>query len=106
MAETIKVSTEKMRETIQRYRSAEATLFEAYQRMNRTFEDLGYGWKGKAFADLRVKWTLIYSNIKRARHRMNDAIEELDYSAHIFDRTEEKNKSGFESLSVGSSPFN
>lgn len=106
MAEIIRVSTDQMRNTVRRFESAQATLGDAYRRMDQAIANLGCGWKGEAFAAMRAKWSLIYSNICRSNEKMQDAIDELNASADLFDENEMKQLQKFESLDVGDSPFN
>ncbi len=105
MAEIIKVSTEEMRNTASQYVAAQAALEEAYDRMDRAVRVLDSAWKGEAYTLMRMQWSLTYKNIERANERMQDAIDELNQSADLFDANETRQVSAFQSLDVGTSPF-
>lgn len=105
MAEIIKVSTDQMRDTVSRFVSAQSTLRDAYDRMDRAVKVLDSAWKGIAYTAMRTQWSLTYKNIERANERMQDAIDELNRSAELFDSNESMQISTFQALDVGTSPF-
>lgn len=105
MAERITVSTDEMRNTVTQFVSAQSTLGEAYERMDRAVKVLDTAWKGAAYAAMRMQWSLTYKNIERATERMQDAIDELNASAELFDSNESVLISNFQSQDVGTSPF-
>jgi WXG100 family type VII secretion target len=105
MAEIIKVSTDEMRETVSQFVSAQSSLQEAYNRMDRAVKVLDTAWKGIAYTAMRTQWSLTYKNIERANERMQDAIDELNQTAELFDSNESVQISSFQSLDVGTSPF-
>ena len=105
MANIIHVSTDEMRETVTKYQAAKSTLREAYERMNRAIGILDTCWKGAAYSMMRQKWVETYSNIVRANERMQDAIDELNKTANLFDENESRQTGTFQALDVGASPF-
>jgi WXG100 family type VII secretion target len=105
MAEIIKVSTDEMRETVSQFVSAQSSLQEAYNRMDRAVKVLDTAWKGIAYTAMRTQWSLTYKNIERANERMQDAIDELNQTADLFDSNESMQISSFQSLDIGTSPF-
>ncbi len=105
MAEIIKVSTEEMRHTVAEFTTAQRELDEAYQWMDRAVKMLNSCWKGAAYSIMRTQWTLTYNNIERSNERMQDAIDELNKSADLFDSNEAAQISSFQALDVGTSPF-
>lgn len=105
MAETIKVSTEEMRGTAQRFVAAQHTLDEAYRRMDRAIKILDTAWRGTAYTAMLMQWKLTYKNIERSNAKMQDAIDELNKSAELFDNNEALQINTFNNLDVGSSPF-
>lgn len=105
MAEIIKVSADEMRETATQYVSAQAALQEAYDNMDRAVRVLDSAWKGEAYVAMRTQWNLTYKNISTANERMQDAIDELNASANLFENNEMKIVNAVQSLDVGTSPF-
>ena len=105
MAEAIKVSTEEMRNTVSEYTSAKASLTEAYQWMDRALKMLDSCWKGAAYMAMKAQWDLTYKNIQLSEAKMQDAIDELNATADLFDENESAQVSAFKSLDVGTSPF-
>lgn len=105
MADRITVSTDEMRETVIKYQSAKSTLSDAYERMNRAIKILDTCWRGVAYNVLRQKWVETYRNIVRANERMQDAIDELNATANLFDENESRQVGGFQAMDVGTSPF-
>lgn len=105
MPEIIKVTTQQMRETAQRYTAAKQELEGAYQKMDKAVTALNGIWNGPAYVAMMATWTMTYKNIALSEVRMRDAIDELNKSAEIFDKTESDNKSQFSALEVGKSPF-
>ncbi|MCD7844860.1 MAG: WXG100 family type VII secretion target [Oscillospiraceae bacterium] len=105
MAEIIKVSTEEMRETVTQFVSAQSALQSAYEWMDRAVKVLDSCWKGAAYTAMRTQWSLTYKNIEQANERMQDAIDELNKSADLFDASETGLTSIFTSLDTGTSPF-
>lgn len=105
MAEIIKVSTDEMRETASQYAAAQAQLQQAYDNMDRIVDRLDGVWKGDAYLAMRTRWGLVYRNISTAYERMQDAIDELNVSANLFENNEMKIVNAVQSLDVGTSPF-
>ena len=105
MAEIIKVSTEQMRETVTEFIAAQHALQEAYDWMDRAVKVLDSCWKGVTYTAMRTQWNLTYKNIETANERMQDAIDELNKTADLFDSNESILISNFNSLDLGSSPF-
>lgn len=105
MAEIIKVSTEEMRHTVTEFIAAQRELDEAYKWMDRAVKMLDNCWKGTAYSVMRTQWTVTYNNIARADERMQDAIDELNKSAELFDSNESVQISSFQALDMGTSPF-
>ena len=105
MAEIIKVSSDQMRDTVTQFVAAQSNLSEAYNRMDRAVKILDSCWKGAAYLAMRTQWGLTYKNIERANERMQDAIDELNESAQLYDSNESVLISNFQSLDVGNSPF-
>lgn len=105
MAEIIKVSVDEMRETASQYVAAQSALVEAYNRMDRAVKVLDTVWNGDAYTVMRTQWNLTYKNIERADERMQDAIDELNASANLFEENELRSVNTFNSLDVGTSPF-
>jgi uncharacterized protein YukE len=73
--------------------------------MDRAVKVLDTAWKGMAYTAMRAQWSLTYKNIERANDRMQDAIDELNQTAELFDSNESVQISSFQSLDVGTSPF-
>ena len=105
MAEIIKVSTDEMRQTVSRFTTAQRRLDEAYTHMDRCVSLLDGRWTGPAFLAMQTQWRLMYNNIRQANEKMQDAIDELNATADLFDQNESKITGNFQSLEVGSSPF-
>lgn len=105
MAEIIKVSTDEMRDTVTQFTTAQSNLQEAYTWMDRAIKVLDTCWKGTAYMAMMTQWNLTYKNIETANERMQDAIDELNKSADLFDTSESNLTSGFNGLEIGSSPF-
>lgn len=106
MAEIIKVSTDEMRAAVTRFQSAQSQLEGAYTWMDRAVRTLDTVWIGPAYVAMRTQWELTYKNIETANERMQDAIDELNNTANLFDSNEATLQSNFQSLDVGTSPFN
>lgn len=105
MADIIHVSTEEMRNTAQKYVAAQNRLDVAYRRMDRAIKILDSAWVGPAYAAMCAQWKLVYNNISRSYEKMQDAIDELNCVANLFDEKEALHINAFESLDVGTSPF-
>lgn len=105
MAEIIKVSTAEMRQAVQTFTAAQSELQEAYEWMDRAVKTLDSCWKGTAYTLMRTQWNLTYRNIETANERMQDAIDELNASANLFDANESSLTGAFQGLDVGTSPF-
>lgn len=105
MAELVKVSTEEMRDTVSRYITAKASLKEAYEWMDRALKTLDTCWKGAAYMAMKAQWDITYKNIQLSEAKMQDAIDELNKTADLFDANELAAISSFKSLDVGTSPF-
>jgi len=54
---------------------------------------------------MRTQWQIAYANIKRADDKMQDAVDELNTVANLFDENEATLQSTFSSLDTGTSPF-
>ena len=105
MAERILVTTEEMRQTATRYQSAQGELQSAFSEMDRALNILESCWKGPAYLAMRTQWNIAYKNIKRADEKMQDAVDELNTVANLFDESESSIQSSFGSLDTGTSPF-
>lgn len=105
MAERILVSTEEMRQTAARYQSAQGDLQNAFSDLDRALNILESCWKGPAYLAMRTQWNVAYKNIKRADEKMQDAVDELNTVAQLFDQNESQLQSTFGSLDTGTSPF-
>lgn len=105
MAERILVTTEEMRQTATRYQSAQGELQSAFSEMDRALNILESCWKGPAYLAMRTQWNIAYKNIKRADEKMQDAVDELNTVANLFDENESALQSSFGSLDTGTSPF-
>jgi len=105
MAEKILVSTEEMRETVTEYQSAKGELQDAFSSLNRALKILESCWKGPAYMAMRAQWDIAHANIKRADDKMQDAVDELNTVANLFDENEATLQSTFGSLDTGTSPF-
>ena len=105
MSEMIKVSTDEMRETVNQYTQAKASLATAYQSMDKALKVLDSCWKGAAYMAMKAQWDITYKNIELSDAKMQDAIDELNKTAELFDTNEETVASSFKALDIGSSPF-
>ena len=105
MAERILVSTEEMRQTATQYQSAQGVLQNSFSELDRALKILETCWKGPAYMAMRTQWNIAYGNIKRADEKMQDAIDELNKVANLFDENESQLQSTFGSLDTGTSPF-
>lgn len=105
MAEIIKVSTEEMRECVTQFASAQSELQNAYTWMERSIKMLDSCWKGAAYTAMQTQWNLTYKNIETANERMQDAIDELNQTAELFDSNETSLTGNFQGLDLGDSPF-
>ncbi len=105
MSEMIKVSPEEMRQTVSEYTTAKASLKEAYEWMDRALKMLDSCWKGAAYMAMKAQWELTYKNIQLSEAKMQDAIDELNKTADLFDENETNTANTFKSLDIGSSPF-
>lgn len=105
MAEKILVSTDEMRQTATAYRGAQGELQDAFSELDRALKILESCWKGPAYMAMRAQWSIANGNIKRANEKMQDAIDELNTVANLFDENEATLQSTFSSLDTGSSPF-
>lgn len=105
MAERILVSTDEMRQTATEYLSAKGELQDAFSSLDRALKILESCWKGPAYMAMRTQWNIAYKNIKRADDKMQDAIQELNSVARLFDQNESALQSAFSSLDTGTSPF-
>jgi len=105
MAERILVTTEEMRETVTEYQSAKGELQDAFSGLDRALKILESCWKGPAYMAMRAQWQVAYANIKRADDKMQDAVDELNTVANLFDENEAALQSTFSSLDTGTSPF-
>ena len=101
MAEIIKVSTDEMRDTVAQFTAAQSELQEAYSSMDRAIRVLDTCWKGVAYMAMRTQWGLAYKNIEAANERIQDAIDELNKSADLFDANETGLTSSFQSMKTG-----
>lgn len=105
MAERILVTTDEMRQTAREYLSAKGELQDAFSSLDRALNILESCWKGPAYMAMRTQWNIAYKNIKRADEKMQDAVDELNSVAGLFDENEATLQSTFGSLDVGTSPF-
>jgi len=105
MAEKILVTTEEMRQTAIAYQGAQGELQDAFSELDRALKILESCWKGPAYMAMRAQWNIAYGNIKRADEKMQDAIDELNTVANLFDENEATLQSTFSSLDTGTSPF-
>lgn len=105
MAEKILVTTEEMRQTATNYLSAKGELQNSFSSLDRALKILESCWKGPAYMAMRTQWDIAYKNIKRADEKMQDAVDELNSVAGLFDQNEATLQSTFSSLDTGSSPF-
>lgn len=105
MAERILVSTDEMRQTATKYLSAKGELQEAFSSLDRALKILESCWKGPAYMAMRTQWDIAHKNIKRADEKMQDAVDELNSVAGLFDENEATLQSTFGSLDTGTSPF-
>ena len=105
MAEKILVTTEEMRQTAAQYQSAQGDLQGAFSELDRALKILESCWKGPAYMAMRAQWNIAYGNIKRADDKMQDAVDELNKVANLFDDNEARLQSTFSSLDIGTSPF-
>lgn len=105
MAEKILVSTEEMRGTVTQYQAAKGDLQNAFSTLDRALKILESCWKGPAYMAMRAQWEIAYGNIKRADDKMQDAVDELNRVADLFDENEATLQSTFGSLDTGTSPF-
>ncbi|MDE7244335.1 MAG: WXG100 family type VII secretion target [Oscillospiraceae bacterium] len=105
MAERILVSTEEIRQTAGQYQGAKGELQDAFTNLDRALKILESCWKGPAYMAMRAQWSVANGNIRRADEKMQDAIDELNKVANLFDENETALKSQFESLDTGTSPF-
>ncbi len=105
MAEKILVTTEEMRETVTEYQSARGDLQNAFSGLDRALKILESCWKGPAYMAMRTQWDIANSNIRRADDKMQDAVDELNTVANLFDENEASLQSTFGSLDTGTSPF-
>lgn len=105
MAERILVTTDEMRETVSEYQAAKGVLQDAFSSLDRALNILESCWRGPAYMAMRTQWNAAHANIKRADEKMQDAVEELNAVAQLFDENEATLKSTFGSLDTGTSPF-
>ena len=105
MAERILVTTEEMRQTATNYQSAQGELQNAFSQLDSALKILESCWKGPAYMALRTQWQIAYGNIKRADDKMQDAIDELNKVANLFDENESTLQSSFGALDTGTDPF-
>ncbi|MBQ9459275.1 MAG: WXG100 family type VII secretion target [Oscillospiraceae bacterium] len=105
MAETIKITTEQMRETVEEYKVAKESLKEAYEWMDRSLRMLDTCWRGAAYMAMKAQWDVTYKNIRMADLKMQDAIEELNATANLFDAREADTSAKFSQLDTGVSPY-
>lgn len=105
MAEIIKVTTDEMRQTAARYQSAQGELQTAFSQLDRALNILESCWKGPAYMAMRTQWQIAYGNIKRADDKMQDAVDELNKVANLFDQNESTIQSSFSALDTGTDPF-
>ena len=73
--------------------------------MDRALKMLDSCWKGPAYMAMKAQWDLTYKNIQMSEMKMQDAIDELNKTADLFDQNESNTASSFQQLDVGSSPF-
>ena len=104
-ANVIKVSTEDIAATIQRYVSGKNTLMSALTVCNNASSLLAQSWAGPSFAALSIKMASTYKNLFQTMERMDDAISELKAVIGIMDRTEKSVSAMASSLDTGISPF-
>ena len=105
MAERILVTTDEMRQTAAEYVSAKAGLQDAFSSLDRALNILESCWKGPAYMAMRAQWDIANKNIRRADEKMQDAVDELNAVAELFDQNESTIQSTFGSLDTGTSPF-
>lgn len=105
MAERILVTTEELRQTAGEHVAAQAELQDAFSKLDSALNILESCWKGPAYLAMRAQWQVAYGNIKRANDKMQDAIDELNTVAGLFDDNESTVQSSFEALETGKSPF-
>ena len=105
MADVIHVSTDQLREAVNKYNTCKAQLQTAYLQMSNAVRTVDSSWNGDASEAFKNQFDQMYKNIEKTEAKVQDAVDELTKAAEIYDQIESANQSTFANLDVGTDPF-
>lgn len=105
MAERIKVSTEDMQATIQKYTSSKQEQQNAYMEVRNAVTAIEATWQGEASTAFRNSFNAMYPNIEKTEAKMDDAINELKAVDAAFQDAETGVTTTTGGLEQGTNPF-
>jgi WXG100 family type VII secretion target len=105
MADSIRVSTDQIREAVSKYNTYKSQLQTAYLQMSSAVRTVDSSWNGDASETFKAQFDQMYKNIEQTEAKVQDAVDELTKTAELYDIQEQTNESTFANLEVGSDPF-
>lgn len=105
MADVIHVSTDQLREAVNKYNTCKTQLQMAYLQMSNAVRTVDSSWNGDASEAFKNQFEQMYKNIEKTEAKVQDAVDELTKAAEIYDQIESTNQSTFANLDVGTDPF-
>lgn len=105
MADRIRVSTAELQEAVNKYRTVQHLMQDAYGNMSNAVREVDVSWNGAASEAYKYQFDQLYRNIQQTEAKVQDAIDELLRTAEIYDTQEEEIRQTFADLDIGTSPF-
>ena len=105
MADIIHVSTEQLRDAVNKYNTQKGQLQTAYLEMSNAVRTVDTTWNGDASEAFKAQFDQMYKNIEQTEQKVQDAVDELTKAAEIYDQIEQTNQQTFANLDVGTSAF-
>ena len=100
----ILVSTEALRDTVNRYRQAQERMNQAIGRMNAAWDRLNTVWDGAIKVSFMAEWVTLMGNVRKSESAIRRSIDGLTRSAGLFEETEADNTGRAQSLNPGVVP--
>lgn len=106
MADQIRVESSELEACVAAYKTSLNTLEDAVNTYERALDALRNDWTGRAFAAMSAKVLSLVLQIRNSFQRVNDAMEELNFTKDLFEQNETGIKTNINSLEEGTkSPF-
>ena len=106
MPDQIRVESSELEACVAAYKTSLSTLEDAVNTYEKALDALRNDWTGRAFAAMSAKVLSLVLQIRNSFQRVNDAVEELNFTKDLFEENEAKLTNRFTSLDEGTkSPF-